>query len=177
MPLPEGPLEYAREAAKRIRELKNQTEQARAEFRQAVRALHYIGGSPPEIAEALGITKHEVDRIIGRADRARWWRHRSARPHPVACSFCGREQKQVLKLIGGPGVYICDLCASTGSEIASGAPSSSGLRLADAIEGRCCSFCGKVLPDVRALVVGPTEVICTDCLNLCQDIVEEEQAR
>ena len=26
------------------------------------------------------------------------------------CSFCGKSQKQVKKLIAGPGVYICDEC-------------------------------------------------------------------
>lgn len=28
------------------------------------------------------------------------------------CSFCGRESRQVAKLISGPGVYICDRCVS-----------------------------------------------------------------
>lgn len=28
----------------------------------------------------------------------------------LKCSFCGKMQKQVIKLIGGPGVYICDEC-------------------------------------------------------------------
>src|SRR5687767_10208773 len=28
----------------------------------------------------------------------------------VKCSFCGKSQKQVKKLIAGPGVYICDEC-------------------------------------------------------------------
>lgn len=27
-----------------------------------------------------------------------------------ACSFCGKTQHQVVKLIAGPGVYICDQC-------------------------------------------------------------------
>ena len=26
------------------------------------------------------------------------------------CSFCGKAQHQVIKLIAGPGVYICDQC-------------------------------------------------------------------
>ena len=29
---------------------------------------------------------------------------------PLKCSFCGKSQKQVIKLIAGPGVYICDEC-------------------------------------------------------------------
>ncbi len=28
----------------------------------------------------------------------------------LKCSFCGKTQKQVVKLIGGPGVYICNEC-------------------------------------------------------------------
>ncbi len=28
----------------------------------------------------------------------------------LSCSFCRKAQKQVLKLIAGPGVYICDEC-------------------------------------------------------------------
>ena len=28
----------------------------------------------------------------------------------LACSFCGKTQQQVVKLIAGPGVYICDQC-------------------------------------------------------------------
>ncbi|MGU3502196.1 ClpX C4-type zinc finger protein [Mycobacterium sp. C31M] len=26
------------------------------------------------------------------------------------CSFCGKESREVAKLISGPGVYICDTC-------------------------------------------------------------------
>ena len=28
----------------------------------------------------------------------------------LRCSFCGKSQKQVTKLVAGPGVYICDQC-------------------------------------------------------------------
>ena len=26
------------------------------------------------------------------------------------CSFCGKSQAEVVKIIAGPGVYICDQC-------------------------------------------------------------------
>ena len=29
---------------------------------------------------------------------------------PLKCSFCGKPQNRVRKLIAGPGVYICDEC-------------------------------------------------------------------
>ncbi|EPH07013.1 ATP-dependent Clp protease ATP-binding subunit ClpX [Propionibacterium sp. oral taxon 192 str. F0372] len=46
------------------------------------------------------------------------------------CSFCGKSQKQVKKLIAGPGVYICDECIDLCNEIIeeelSEGPASSG---------------------------------------------------
>jgi len=37
----------------------------------------------------------------------------------VKCSFCGMSQKQVRKLIAGPGVYICDKCIELCNDIIS----------------------------------------------------------
>jgi ATP-dependent Clp protease ATP-binding subunit ClpX len=37
--------------------------------------------------------------------------------HLLKCSFCGKSQKQVKKLIAGPGVYICDECIDLCNEI------------------------------------------------------------
>ena len=36
---------------------------------------------------------------------------------PVKCSFCGKPQEQVGKLIAGPGVYICNECVELCTEI------------------------------------------------------------
>ena len=35
----------------------------------------------------------------------------------LKCSFCGKNQDQVRKLIAGPGVYICDECIELCNEI------------------------------------------------------------
>ncbi|MDO9063537.1 MAG: ATP-dependent Clp protease ATP-binding subunit ClpX [Microbacterium sp.] len=35
----------------------------------------------------------------------------------LKCSFCGKSQKQVVQLIAGPGVYICDECVDLCNEI------------------------------------------------------------
>ena len=35
----------------------------------------------------------------------------------LLCSFCGKSQRQVKKLIAGPGVYICDECVALCVEI------------------------------------------------------------
>ncbi|HPV02190.1 MAG TPA: ClpX C4-type zinc finger protein, partial [Clostridiales bacterium] len=35
----------------------------------------------------------------------------------LKCSFCGKTQDQVKRLVAGPGVYICDECIELCSEI------------------------------------------------------------
>ena len=42
---------------------------------------------------------------------------------------------------------------------------SSGLR---------CSFCGKNQEEVKKLIAGPTVYICNECVELCNDIIQEE---
>jgi hypothetical protein len=37
-----------------------------------------------------------------------------------------------------------------------------------------CSFCGKNQDQVRKLIAGPTVFICDECIDLCNDIIEEE---
>jgi len=36
---------------------------------------------------------------------------------PVKCSFCGKAQEQVKRLVAGPGVYICDECVALCNDI------------------------------------------------------------
>lgn len=38
-------------------------------------------------------------------------------PDQLKCSFCGKSQRQVRKLIAGPGVYVCDECIDLCNEI------------------------------------------------------------
>lgn len=38
-----------------------------------------------------------------------------------------------------------------------------------------CSFCGKSQHDVKKLIAGPTVFICDECVELCTDIIREEQ--
>ena len=37
-----------------------------------------------------------------------------------------------------------------------------------------CTFCGKDQEDVRKLIAGPSVYICDECVDLCNDIIEEE---
>ena len=42
----------------------------------------------------------------------------------LLCSFCGKSQRQVKKLIAGPGVYICDECVGLCNLIIADKPAS-----------------------------------------------------
>jgi ATP-dependent protease Clp, ATPase subunit len=35
----------------------------------------------------------------------------------ISCSFCGKTQDQVKKIVAGPGVYICNECIDLCKEI------------------------------------------------------------
>lgn len=37
-----------------------------------------------------------------------------------------------------------------------------------------CSFCGKTQDQVKKIIAGPGVYICNECVDLCQDIIEEE---
>jgi ATP-dependent Clp protease ATP-binding subunit ClpX len=55
----------------------------------------------------------DVDEEVGSTDMARIGDGGDL----LKCSFCGKSQKQVKKLIAGPGVYICDECIDLCNEI------------------------------------------------------------
>jgi len=37
--------------------------------------------------------------------------------HPIRCSFCGKNETQVRRIVAGPGIYICDQCVYLCEEI------------------------------------------------------------
>src|SRR5689334_19844983 len=85
------------------------------------------------------------------------------------CSFCGKSQDQVRRLIAGPGgVYICD---------ESVAAIADGVYKESKEQRTRCSFCGKQQRQVQHITPGPKSIaICTECIELCQEILKEEQA-
>ena len=83
----------------------------------------------------------------------------------LRCSFCARTQRQVPKLIAGPGVYVCSDCVA-----------SARTWTPAAYPGRSCSFCGKWAPDELRVVTRGQTSICEECLDLCDEIIREELA-
>jgi hypothetical protein len=183
MPVDQHLLAEVSAAAGKVTEFEDQLEGARADYRRTVRRLHLSGASMREIAEALGVSHQRVHQIIEDSGVRRWRRRRSQGPTAQrVCSFCGREQRQVRKLVAGPGVYICDPCimAAVGVSASGRAAKDPVLQPVPAGGQLGCSFCGKARAEVQALVSAPTReahtppTICDECLGLCGEILSEQ---
>jgi ATP-dependent protease Clp ATPase subunit len=97
----------------------------------------------------------------------------------VSCSFCGRDQKQLEKLIVGPDARICDGCLGRVHTVLAAAGQTASTPIAtirpvgdEAHDGRC-SFCGKGRYQVEAMAAAGDARICNECLDLCDEIVSE----
>ena len=188
-------LAEARQAQERVIDAERDADVARAEFYRAVRRLHLHGSSLRELAASLGLSHQRVHQIVEEAGGSRRWLRGQAtgrRDRPLlACTFCGRHQKQVRKLIAGPDVYICDGCVDLVKNVTGeGQAVRTALGPISAVPGDehrvQCSFCGKNRRQASGLAVMPTvtagkkgnasAAICSECLDLCDEIVAEELA-
>ena len=178
-------LKAARDAQARLVDAERAMDIARAEFRHAVRRMHLGGGSLREIADALGLSHQRVHQIVEEAGGTRpTWRSFTRRgpaqggDQPPECSFCGKGQRQVRKLIAGTGVYICEQCIDTADRvIATGEAAATALSALTSVDETVaaakCSFCGKRRVQVSGLAAAAGGTICTECLSLCHEINDE----
>jgi hypothetical protein len=196
MTVDEELLAAARAAHERLVESERAADLARAEFRYSVRKLHLAGASLREVGEALNFSHQRVHQLVQEAGgTGRGWRSftglggRPRRGAPTACSFCGKPQNEVRKLVAGPGfIAICEGCADkAGQVIATGAVSATPVSSikpvplparADRPPLAQCSFCGKGrhLVDGLAMAAGTTTAgvtVCTECLALCREIFSD----
>jgi hypothetical protein len=173
----------ARRARQRMIDAERDAAVARAEFRRVVHRLASGSSPPQDVAAALGLTAQQLREIVPEIGR----------PDLLYCSFCGSAQRQVGKLIAGPGAYICDACVGLAGGVATsgeaaGTPQGQ-LRAVPRQDPRArCSFCGKHRNQLASLVAlsageqsgSPPEdpwgppTICPECLSLCDEIITEE---
>jgi len=106
------------------------------------------------------------------------------------CSFCGKSQDVVGKLISTPNdyprAYICDECVVACNRAMGDLPAPPYPRRAPApsrrrsasspANGPACSFCHKG-PDIVRLFPSagdpPKAIICEECLHVCRSIIED----
>ena len=185
----ENLLAEAKQAQERLIDAERDADVARAEFHRAVRRLHLHGASLRELASSLGLSHQRVHQIVESAGGSRRWLRRDrVRPDPMllVCTFCGRHQKQVKKLIAGPSVYICNRCVDLANDVINdGQPVTTQVAVLSAgpeQDPRAqCSFCGKRRDQVAGLVVSSAQTsrntaatTCNECVDLCAEIITEE---
>jgi ClpX C4-type zinc finger len=180
-------LAWARQAQEWLIQAEDHAEAVRADLRRAVDRLAAGGSSPRDIGAALGLSDQQLDEIaraVGGSGRGQ------APGAGLACTFCGRSQREVRKLVAGPGVYICDGCiALAGGVVGSGSAAGTPLGPMRAVPeqggGTRCRFCAKRRDHVTGLAAMPAgsgdtfagpAAICMECLSLCNEILAEELA-
>src|SRR5580658_6305522 len=86
----------------------------------------------------------------------------------LTCTFCGKHQDDVSKLIAGPGVYICDECVEVCFTDATGRPEIDSE--ASLAPGPKCSFCAQRPPSSKSFSKGVV-TICFSCIDICNEIL------
>ena len=117
----EGPSQVsaeAREAMRRAASIAQQSGRGEVDTQDLLAALALDPGSRARrVLSHLGVNiaamKKQLEGYVGPGKQRRRKRDKA----DLACSFCGKSQKQVRKLIAGPGVYICDECVDLCNEI------------------------------------------------------------
>ena len=173
-------------------ELQLEAERAQVNYQHAIRRLHAGGATLREIAEALGMSHQRVHQIVEAITGKTALKESAA---ARICSFCGGSSHDVQKLIAGPGVFICDGCIAIANEVIETrvAHGPASRKLSPIVDRKTkCSFCGKRSKTTSPLVAGsgyrasqarrpkyggPGVRICGDCLELCNEIVDEERVR
>jgi hypothetical protein len=177
MPLDSSLLGQARAAEARVFNAERDAEAARIEFHRTLRRLQLAGGSLREIAEAFGLSHQRVHQIVAASGGSRSWPGGQAGSSELlSCSFCGKHQKKVSKLISGPEALICDGCIARVHSVLEApatrvsTPIAVIQSLSDEDPDVSCGFCGKSRHRVGAMAAAGEARICDECLNLCDEI-------
>lgn len=134
----------------------------RKEYHAEIKRLYTEGMSLRELAQGLKISHQRVHQIVGLEI-------------PLTCSFCGKRQTEVAKLIASADDGICDSCVRDASRVTGSQESAVGAfsPAGQADSDLHCSFCSKARADVESIAVGVSRCICNECLTLSLEIISD----
>jgi hypothetical protein len=99
----------------------------------------------------------------------------------VTCSFCGKHQDEVRKMVAGPTVYICDECIDLCNDIIAKEDSAeaSNPDLQPSIVGSpsvsvLCIVCHLPKPATEVLTVPEAGFVCHPCADAIRAVAEAE---
>jgi hypothetical protein len=101
----------------------------------------------------------------------------------IACSFCGKDRRQVRQLIAGPHAYICDECVELCTDIIQEEYESEQVRVPEPPGNRStmlkhsatCSLCHLPAAIGELLSVAERGFLCAACLEAVQGAAEDSE--
>jgi hypothetical protein len=105
----------------------------------------------------------------------------------LRCSFCNKSQRDVVKLIAGPGVYICGECVDICNEIVAEdkvlqTGEKAGPRSIPQVAGAGepgmpvrCSLCRMVWPPERSVAFPDRGWLCENCVDMVRLHIESPE--
>ena len=100
----------------------------------------------------------------------------------ATCSFCGKDQDQVRKIIAGPAVFICDECTDLCNDIIAeeydtgeARPPQAALPSGSPVPGLACVLCRLPKDTAELLMVSDRGLICTVCVDAIRAAVEQRE--
>jgi hypothetical protein len=163
-----------RDAQAKMRTAEQNLTVANAAFAMSLRQLNLTGGSVRDIAREVGLSHQRVAQLIEAVGDGRGWKRSGKKPVLLACSFCDRTQQEVRKLIAGPAVYICDSCVAIAGRVTRTATDDPPFVVGPEAQ---CRFCGKWPRPDLLVATDQSFSICGECLDLCDEIIDEELGR
>jgi hypothetical protein len=100
-------------------------------------------------------------------------------PEPLTCSFCGKSENEVRRLIAGPKVYICEECVELCNDIL--ADEQYGGRKEKrkditslSTTGIACALCNFPIAPEEAVMVPDRGPLCSTCMSAVKAVIEQE---
>jgi hypothetical protein len=158
-------------------------------FNQAIGRLLEAKSSPKRSEVALQLLQiaTALEETLKKAYGEKWETYipRFAEEDKQAdCSFCGKEQSEVRKLIAGLSVHICDECVNLCSGIIAqegehdaeaNAPSKSSKGSAD--EHRLCGICMEARETDELVFLPHAAYLCAECLEEMMAIRDKQSGK
>lgn len=90
-----------------------------------------------------------------------------AKGKDLHCLFCGKSQDEVIKLIAGPSIFICNECVGLCNAILDEPENSDGKALT------ICRFCGNNGELEQMLDIAKKGFICQDCMPVVYEEIRQ----
>jgi hypothetical protein len=89
----------------------------------------------------------------------------------VNCSFCGKSQEHVRKIIAGPGVHICDECIDLCSEILERDAEPASVPLTSRVVAiGSCRLCSLPKDVAELRIVADRGPLCVECIDAVRSV-------